>query len=473
MIDALLVGLFLAAAVALGARARRGEKGGLEGYVLASRALTLPQFVATLVPTFYGGVLGIGEFTWTSGLSNWTVMAFPYYVFAALYALFLAERVRLAPGLTIPDHLESAYGRTSALIGAFLVFVLASPADELLMAGTLLSHLSGLSVALAMAAAGTAALALLWRGGLNADVAANRLQIVVMFAGFALILPYAVKAVGGPAALAARLPAGHLSWTGGLGAWKILGWWLIAVWTIVDPMFHQRCAAAESPATARRGILVSIAFWMVFDLMTTTAGLYARATLPTLDPPTLALPRLADATMPIFARGLFFAGVSASLFAALQGTSLLSAVSLGKDLFGRLSPTDEAGQQRRVRGALAATGLLAFVLARMVPSVVDLWYSVGSAAIPGLLLPMLGVYAPRLRVGPRWAAAASLSGFAVSLVWVAASRRMRTAPFGLEAPFPGLIVSAVVWTAGLYASSMVSSSGERPPGRRLRAPRAR
>lgn len=451
MIDALLVGLFLAAAVTLGARARRG-KGGLEDYVLASRALTLPRFVATLVPTFYGGVLGIGEFTWTSGLSNWTVMALPYYVFAALYAAFLAGRVRLTPGLTIPDHLESAYGRGTALIGALLVFILASPADELLMAGTLLSHLSGMPMAPAMAAAAAASLLLLWRGGLNADVAANRLQIVVMFAGFALILPFAFKAVGGPAALAARLPAGHLSWTGGMGPWKILGWWLIAVWTIVDPAFHQRCAAAESPATARRAILVSIGFWMIFDLLTTAAGLYARAVLPTLDSPTLAFPRLADATMPAFARGLFLAGVSASLFAALQGTSLLSAVSLGKDLAGRLRPTDEDGQQRRVRLALAATGLLAFVLARLVPSVVDLWYAVGSAVIPGLLLPMLGVYVPRLRVGPRWAAAASLSGFSASLLWVAAARRLGAAPLGVEAPFPGLVLSALVWAAGLYSA---------------------
>ncbi|MEK7383166.1 MAG: sodium:solute symporter family protein [Elusimicrobiota bacterium] len=456
MIDALLVGLFLAVAVTLGARARRGKENSLEDYILASRALTLPQFVATLVPTFYGGVLGIGEFAWTSGLSNWMVMALPYYVFAALYALFLAERVRLTPGLTIPDHLESAYGRGSALIGAFLVFVLASPADELLMAGTLLSHLSGLPVALAMAVAAAAALALVWRGGLHADVAAHRLQLVVMFVGFALVLPFALKSVGGPAALAERLPAGHLSWTGGLGPWKILGWWLIAVWTIVDPSFHQRCAAAKSPATARRGILLSIAFWMLFDLMTTTAGLYARALLPTLDAPTLAFPRLADATMPVFARGLFFAGVSASLFAALQGTSLVSAVSLGKDLFGRLSPVDQAGQRRRVRGALALTGLLAFILARLVPSVVDLWYSVGSAVIAGLLLPMLGVYAPRLRVGPRWAVAASVSGFAASLIWVAAARSMGASPFGIEAPFPGLVLSALVWTFGKYS---VNSSG--------------
>ncbi|MFI5346234.1 MAG: sodium:solute symporter [Elusimicrobiota bacterium] len=449
-IDALLVLAFLAAAVLLGARARRLD--GIEDYVLASRALTLPQFVATLVPTFYGGVLGVGQFTWTSGLSNWTVMALPYYVFAAAYALILAENVRLEPGMTIADHLEGAYGRWTALLGAGLVFLLAAPADDMLMAGTLLSHLSGLAVGLATAAAGAAALILLWRTGLRGDVASNRLQIVVMFAGFALVLPYAIRAVGGPAALAAKLPPGHLSWTGGMTAWKIIGWWLIAVWTIVDPAFHQRCAAAGSPAVARRGILISIGFWAVFDLMTTAAGLYARAAVPSLADPMLAYPALATAVMPVVARGLFLAGISASIFAALQAKSLLAAVSLGRDFGSRIKPADAAATQRRVRVSLIAAAVLSFILTLFVPSVVDLWYAVGSAVIPGLLLPMLGVYLPRWRVGGRWAAAASTAGFLLSLGWVIAARRIGEAPLGLEPPFPGLIVSALIWGAGLYAS---------------------
>jgi SSS family solute:Na+ symporter len=447
--EALLVLAFLAAAVWLGARAKRF--GGIEDYVLASRALTLPQFVATLVPTFYGGVLGVGEFTWTSGLSNWTVMALPYYAFAALYAVFLAENVRLEPGMTIADHLETAYGRWTALLGAGLVFLLAAPADDMLMAGTILAHLSGLRLGLATAAAGAAALVLVWRSGLRADVAANRLQIVVMFAGFALVLPYAVRLIGGPAALAARLPPGHLSWSGGMSPWKIAGWWLIAVWTIVDPAFHQRCAAAESPSVARRGILISIGFWAVFDLMTTAAGLYARAAVPTLAEPMMAYPALAAAAMPVFARGLFLAGITASIFAALQAKSLLAAVSLGRDFGSRLKPADASATQTRVRAALIAAAVLSFLMTLLVPSVVDLWYAVGSAVIPGLLLPMLGVYLPRWRVGGGWAAAASASGFAVSLAWVIAARRLGAAPLGLEPPFPGLVLSALIWGAGLYA----------------------
>ncbi len=435
MIDALIVAGFLAACLALGARARREEDP--EGWILAGRTLTLPVFVATLVPTFYGGVLGIGEFTWSAGLSNWTVMALPYYVFAGLYAVFLAGRVRVTPGLTIPDHLESVYGRPTALLGALLVFILASPADELLMAGTLLGHLTGLSVSVASAIAGAFALALIWRGGLRSDAAANRLQFVVMFLGFALIIPFAWHFVGSPIAMARRLPAGHLSWTGGLGPMKLIGWWLIAVWTIVDPSFHQRCSAAASPAVARKGILISICFWALFDLMTTTAGLYARAALPVLGNPTMAFPLLADSVLPPVARGLFFAGISASLFAALQGTAVLAAACLGTS---------------RIRLGLVATMILSFILSRLVPSVVGLWYAVGSAVIPGLLLPMLGVYAPRIRVPGPWALASSASGWLLSLTWVAIARYKGEPPLGLEPMYPGLLLSFAVWAAG-YASS--------------------
>ncbi len=450
MIDALVVAAFLAACLRLGASERREDSP--EGWILAGRALTFPLFVSSLVPTFYGGVLGIGEFTWSSGLSNWTVMALPYYVFAALYAVFIAGKVRGARGLTIPDHLRAAYGAPAAIVGAVLVFILASPADELLMAGALLGHLTGLPPALASAAAGLLALALIWRGGLRSDVSANRLQFAAMFGGFALILPFAWKAVGSPDEMAAKLPPGMLSWTGGLSPMKLAGWWLIAVWTIVDPSFHQRCAAAESPAVARKGILVSIGFWAVFDLMTTTAGLYARAALPRLADPALAFPALADAVLPPVARGLFFAGVSASLFAALQGTSTLAAACLG------------AG---RLRLGLCAAMALAYALSRLVPSVVGLWYAVGSATIPGLLLPMLGAYFPKLRVGGYWAAAASLAGWLVSLWWVVLARRYGVPPYGIEPMFPGLAVSAAIWALG-YASSTLTAQAA--PSRTPHAP---
>jgi SSS family solute:Na+ symporter len=447
-VELAVVAAFLAVIVAVGAAGARARKAGIEDYFLAGRRLTLPSFVVTLVPTFYGGVLGVGEFTYTSGLSNWTTQALPYYLFAAVYALFLAGKVRLQPGLTIPDHLETAYGRRVAVLGALLVFTLAAPADELLMTGVLIAHLGGFAPAAAMALAALAAGVVLWRGGLRSDVWANRLQILLMYGGFGLVIPAALRAMP-PHALRAALPASHLTLSGGLPPLRLLAWWVIAVWTLVDPSFHQRCAAAESPATARLGILLSIACWAVFDLMTTTAGLYARALQGALPDPLLAFPALADHLLQPAARGLFYAGLAATITAALQGRALQAAMSLGKDAVGRLASAPETSHERLARGALPVVLAASLALAWALPSVVGLWYAVGSCVIPGLLLPLLGVYFPAMRVGGSWALAASVAGFGAAAAWFALTQSRGAAPLGLEPMFPGLAASALLWAAGL------------------------
>jgi len=92
--------------------------------------------------------------------------------------------------------------------------------------------------------------------------------------------------------------------------------------------------------------------------------------------------------------------------------------------------------------------ILACLLAWMLPSVVGLWYALGSAVIPGLLLPLLGVYFRRLRTPPGWALASSLAGWASSTAWLLWGQALGKNPLGLEPMFPGLALSACLWAAG-------------------------
>jgi len=109
-------------------------------------------------------------------------------------------------------------------------------------------------------------------GGFRSDVWANVLEFILMFLGFALVLPFAYHQLGGWEYIASHVPPLHLSWHGG-NTWQyILVWFFIALWTLVDPAFHQRCYAAKDGATAQRGILVAIVFWFFFDFMTSMAG---------------------------------------------------------------------------------------------------------------------------------------------------------------------------------------------------------
>jgi len=450
LLDIAIFAFYLALVAGLEWAGARRRRSGVGDYVLAGRTLTLPFFVATLVPSFYGGVLGIGEFTWTHGLSNWLVMALPYYVFAAFYALFLAGRIRAKPGLTIADHIESAYGVKFAIFAALLVFILSSPADEFVMIGTLLSYFFGLPLKPAMALGAAVSLFFMLKGGLRSDVWANALQFLLVLLGFAAIFPFAARHVGGPGHLAALLPPGHLSLTGGLSLWQILGWWLIAAWTIVDPIFHQRAAAAGSPAVARRGILLCIPFWMAIDAMTTLAGLYARAALPHLNHPLMAYPKLADRVLPPGFRALFFCGVASSVLAGLQGRILQSAISLGKDALGRVVKAGDAAEEKLTMIAMIASAVLGYFLAVWIPSVVGLWYALGSAVIPALLWPLLSAYYPRLRPDVKIAFAASLGACAISFTWVGAGHIFHHPLLGLNPMFPGLAYSMAVWGFGLW-----------------------
>ncbi len=129
-------------------------------YLLAGRKLTLPAFVATLVTTWYGGILGVGEYAWRFGISTWVVFGLPYYAAALLFAFWLAPRLRRSGAASIPDLLLGAYGRGARLTGAAAIFGLTLPVAYLLMLATLLTQLTGWPplVAVAVGAAFSAAL---------------------------------------------------------------------------------------------------------------------------------------------------------------------------------------------------------------------------------------------------------------------------------------------------------------------------
>lgn len=448
-VDLLILAAYLGAVVYVGLLGARRRRSGMEDFILAGRTLTLPMFVATLVTTFYGGILGVGEFAWSFGVVNWLAQGVPYYLFGAVYAFWLAGRVRLTPGLTIPDHLEAVYGRGLAVFAALLLFLMMNPADEILMLGTIVRWVTGFDLRLCMAASAVVGLVYIWRGGLRADVWTNELQFVFLFGGFFLILPFAWAKLGGLDWLAANLPPAHLTPLGGKPAGYLLAWYLIALWTLIDPAFHQRAAAARDPATARKGILVSIAFWCLFDGMTTLAGLYARALMPDLAEPMMAFPLLADRLLPPLVRGLFVAGLMSSMLASLDGAVLISAVSLAKDAAGRWTGAPEEVQENWVKGAVVLSGAAGFLMALWMPSVVQLWYAIGSTVNPGLLLPLISVYFPWLRVPPEWAMASAVGGWGLSTVWFLWGQASGAAPMGVEPMYPGLALAVLLWTAGM------------------------
>jgi len=450
MVLALVYVLFLLYAILrLFRRPTRTE----EDYIVAGRRLTLPGFVVTLVATWYGGILGIGEYTWRYGLSNWLVFGVPYYLAAGCFAVFLAGRARRSLALTIPDQLERHYGRPAALVGAAVLTVMTAPAPYVLMLGILVQLATGWPLWLGVLLGTFLSVGYVYRGGLRAVVATDAVQFILMYVAFLVLVPACVARYGGWSFLAQNLPAGHLLWDGGRGWQAILVWYFIALVTLVEPTFYQRCYAARSASTARRGIWVSILFWLVFDLLTTTAGLYARAVLPDLAEPVAAFPSLAQQTLSPFWQGLFFVGLLATIMSTVDSYAFICAVTIGRDIVQRWRAPADADLQTSVaveavpsslpliRISLVLTAILTMALAMWARSVILLWHHVGSVVTPVLLLPLALSHTSH-RAPARLTLAAMCGAGFVSLAWLAAGRGE---PFlQVEAIFPGLAVSSLL-----------------------------
>lgn len=453
--DYILILLYLIGLFALGFIRSRHGGSSAEEYIVAGRRLSLPAFVATLVSTWYGGILGVGEYSYKYGLSNWLVFGVPYYLYAILFAIFLAGRARRTHLLTIPDQLEHSYGRRVSLVGALFIFILSTPAPYVLMLGVLCRMLFGWPLWWGTAISALLSMIYAYRGGLSTVVRTEIFQFVLMYAGFAVILFTVVRRFGGADFLLTNLPSSHLTWHGGNSPQFIFVWYFIAMSTLVDPGFYQRCYAAKSAATARRGILVSVAFWFLFDFMTTTTGLYARATLPTLEHASESYPRLAMTVLPPLARGLFFVALLATIMSTIDSYAFLSAITLGKDVWWKRRQGDTPAFSHRtgekklepahlIRISLIFTFLLAVGLAVWSQSVVNLWYQLGTLATPALLIPLASSFSQKWKMSSAGALVAMLGSAAVTGAGLLA-RGQGMLLWELEPIYPGLLTSASIF----------------------------
>jgi len=438
----LLLGLYAVVLVLLS----RGGSGTGVGWLLDGRRLTLPAFVATLVTTWYGGILGVGEYAWRWGISTWLVFGLPYYLAAVLFALVLAPRLRRTEAISIPELLSRTYGRRTAVLGAGGVWALSVPAAYVLMLAVLLRQVTGWP--LWVAAVAGAAFSALYVGlsGFRAVVRTDALQLVLMYGGFLVLLPAALHEAGGLQAMWRALPPAHRSWDGGLGLQAVLVWYLIALQTMVEPAFYQRVFAARSPRVARTGVLVSVGAWAVFDFLTTFSGLAARVLLPDLADPLAAYPALAARVLPAALGALFTLGLFATVMSSLDSYLFLAAATVGHDLAA--TPPAPGAERRASRWGLVVSAALAVAAALAFGSVVTLWHHVGSVVTSALLLPVLSVHLPpRWRYGGGSAAWAIVLAAATAAAWILAGRA-GAYPLGLEPMFPALAVSIACWLAG-------------------------
>jgi SSS family solute:Na+ symporter len=353
--------------------------------LLMGRRLTLPLFVATLVATWYGGIFGVTALTFEKGVYNFLTQGIFWYLSYLIFAFFLVKRIRQTQALTIAGMAGQLFGKKAEKLTATLNFLNLLPVAYTMSLGIFLQTLFGGSL-LANTVLGVSLVTLwsLW-GGFRAVVFSDVVQFFFMILGVLLVVIFAWLKFGAPNVLLDKLPPTHFEPMGGESISTVLIWGFIALSTLVDPNFYQRCLAAESEAVAKRGILISTFIWFCFDCCTTLGALYARAFLPEASSKNAYL-IFSMQIVPDGVRGLILAGILATILSTLDSYLFNAATCISFDFFN----LKEKFKNWHHHLALIYVAFISILLSFLFDgNVISVWKTLGSFSAACLLFPLL------------------------------------------------------------------------------------
>ncbi len=364
---------------------RKNTSSSFVDFFLAGRKVTLPFFVMSLVATWYGSIVGVGEFVYTYGIVTWFCFGVPYYIIALLFSLFVAKKIRSGNFLSIPSAVEKKFGKNHSIIVAILLLIITIPAPYALTLGVVLQMFLPLPLWATVILGTIVSLVIVAKGGLKSDLYANALQFVLMFFGFGVLLFFSWSTFGSPIQLFEKiLPTVQNSLKTHI--WLIISWFIIALQTFVDPSFHQRCSAAESPKIARNGILISIAFWFLFDSLTLLTGLYSISFIPNTQPLEVYTV-LAKTVLSSPWSGFFILSILSIVMSTLESYLLISSSIVSFDILEKLQSKKHSQRSHFISLLLIAS--IAITVAIAIPSITTIIYTAASIVVPGLLFLVL------------------------------------------------------------------------------------
>ncbi len=356
--------------------------------LIMGRQLTMPMFVATLVATWYGGIFGVTKIAFNQGVYNFITQGAFWYVSYIIFAIFLIKKITPYKAVTLPDLVEKMFGPKSAKLTAIFNFFNVLPIAYTISVGIFLQLILGGSLIQNMVIGSTFVVLYSMWGGLRAVIFSDLIQFFVMCAGVAIILITSMNTFGGINFLKGTLPESYFSLTGTNTIFQTLAWGFIALSTLVDPNFYQRCFAAVSEKAARNGILLSTFIWFIFDICTTFGAMYARALIPEADPAQAYL-TYAVQILPDGVRGFILAGVLATILSTLDSYLFLAGTTLSYDL----APKRYKGKTALHHLGVCSVAILSVIMAvSFQGDIKTVWKTLGSYSASCLLLPVLYGY---------------------------------------------------------------------------------
>ena len=157
---------------------------------------------------------------------------------------------------------------------------------------------------------------------------------------------------------------------------------------MIDPSIYQRAYSAQNVKTIKKGFLISIIFWFIFDAMTISTGLYASAIITSdiYDNTSSPYLQLANIILPnYYLNTIFLISLLAIVMSTIDSTTFISSLTFNnfiKRIFKQKI-------KQNINWGLIITSILSIILCYYFNEAIGYWYIFGSIASFTLLIPFI------------------------------------------------------------------------------------
>ncbi len=348
---------------------KHNEKSAVD-YLLFGRKLTLPLFVTTLVSTWYGDIFGVTQIAFKRGINTIAIYGIGFYISGIFFMIFFVEKARKMNVFTLPEIIQKKYGKTAYKLSSLMILIKALPVTYLIGIGLLIQRLFGLDLYCSMIVGLIFVISYIGVRGFSGIIYSDAIQFVLMYVSVIMVVVFSYFQYGGYDFLDVNLDESYFSINANEAFSGLFLWFFISIiTTFMSPVFYQRCFAAKDVKIAKRGIVISVIFWMICDFCTVTGSMYAKAVLPN-SMPNEAYFNYALNILPIGLKGVFLAGIAATILSTLDSFLFICSNTLTYDLFDKRFSKSNVYKM----GSLIVVGGITFFLAGHFANDIDKFY---------------------------------------------------------------------------------------------------
>jgi SSS family transporter len=458
VIYAIIIIAYLALLILVGLITGRRTR-SVEDFYIGGRKIGPWVTALSFVAAYFSSVVivGGGGFGYLFGMATLWIGAINVLIGCTVCWIVLGPRIRQFTTrlntMTIPGFIGERYGSRFALVFSALViviFMIFYNVSILKGMGHIFEVLMNIPYIYGILLAGIIILFYVSIGGYLAVVWTSFLQAWVMGIGLVVLTVFSVRAIGGVSAANQSLFAidPGLIDTPGIWGWPgLISYALIVsfgVWGM--PQLVVRFYSIKNLRVLKIGTVVAT-IGTCMALLPYFNGAIARALLPGLENPDLAIPTLAKTVLSPFGSAIVLAAVVAAGMSTFSSVLIILSGSMIQDILKSGFRKEISRTQSLLYGKISSVGIgvISLIIAFKPPALVLTLTAFAWAVIASTTLwPLLfGIYWKRAtQIG---CVCAMIAGCVTALAWMAVGK-----PFGIHGFIPGIIIGFIVMVVVSY-----------------------